>query len=169
MTNATDLKTIFLKSPRKIHVETCVTLWYLFKTKKCYLKNFFDPFIGIFSPLPSTQIIKVICLIFFYELALKNWAMKMHFNSKPILSGLFSIGGAKRPPPQVIHRFRPPAFIRLKVNESCDSYTIICFGSLTVLWGPVRDPSIQFSKLLAHWKTLTHFNIEKCDEHMYCI
>ena len=125
------------------HFDICL------KQKNVFLKNFFDPFIGIFSPLPSTQIIKVICLIFFYELALKNWALKMHFDSKPILSGLFSIGGAKRPP-QVIHRFRPPAFIRLKVNESCDCYTIICFGSLTVLWGPVRDPSIQFSKLLAH-------------------
>ena len=30
MTKATDLKTIFLKSPWKMDVETCVTLWYLF-------------------------------------------------------------------------------------------------------------------------------------------
>ena len=75
------------------HFDICL------KQKNVFLKNFFDPFIGIFSPLPSTQIIKVICLIFFYELALKNWALKMHFDSKPILSGLFSIGGAKRPPP----------------------------------------------------------------------
>ena len=29
-TKATDLKTIFLKSPCKMGVETCVTLWYLF-------------------------------------------------------------------------------------------------------------------------------------------
>ena len=34
MTKATDLKTIYLKSPLKMHVKTCVTLTYLFKPQK---------------------------------------------------------------------------------------------------------------------------------------
>jgi len=47
-----------------MHVETFVTLLYFFKTKK-YFFHFFDPFLGIFSTLPSTQTIEVIGLIFF--------------------------------------------------------------------------------------------------------
>ena len=74
VTKAADLKTICLKSPWKMHEETCVTVWDLFKTKK-YFFSFF-----------STLHIKVISLIFFfYELALKHWAMIMHFNPIPIL------------------------------------------------------------------------------------
>ena len=55
-----------------------------FKQNKIFL-TFVLPFFGIFSTLPSTQTIKVIDLIFFNELALKNWAMNMHFNPVPIL------------------------------------------------------------------------------------
>ena len=47
--------------------------------------NIFLTFFAFFSTLPSTQTIKVIDLIFFNELALKNWAMNMHFNPIPIL------------------------------------------------------------------------------------
>ena len=47
-----------------MHVETCVTLWYLFKTKTKYFFLFFYPFLGI-SVLLSNQTIKVIGLIFF--------------------------------------------------------------------------------------------------------
>ena len=46
MTKATDLKTIYLKSPLKMHVKTCVTLTYLFKPQKNV-----DPFLDIlFNP-----------------------------------------------------------------------------------------------------------------------
>ena len=38
VTKATDLKSLFLKSPWKMDVETRVTLWYLFKTKKYFLQ-----------------------------------------------------------------------------------------------------------------------------------
>ena len=41
VTKASDLKTLFLKSPGKMHVETCVTLRYLFKTKKYFFSFFF--------------------------------------------------------------------------------------------------------------------------------
>ena len=54
-----------------------------FKQKNiCYI--FLSFFWHFFSILPSTQTIKVIDLIFFDELALKNWAMNMHLNP-PIL------------------------------------------------------------------------------------
>ena len=36
VTEATDLKTIDLKIPRKMYVETCVPLYYLFKTKNIF-------------------------------------------------------------------------------------------------------------------------------------
>ena len=46
-------------------IETCVTLSYLFKTKKNIFFHFSDPFLAIFSTLPSTQTIKVSGLISF--------------------------------------------------------------------------------------------------------
>ena len=60
------------------HFDICL------KQKK-YLFHFFDPFLGIYSTLPSTQTIKVIGLIFFFELATKNFAINMHFNTIAIL------------------------------------------------------------------------------------
>ena len=44
VTKAADLKTIFLKSPFKMHVDTYVTLWYLFKTKQKKMFLIFYPF-----------------------------------------------------------------------------------------------------------------------------
>jgi len=47
------------------------------------------------------------------ELALKNWAMNMHFNPIRVLQGLFA-GGATRnasPSPQLYLDSDPPAFI----------------------------------------------------------
>ena len=73
-----------------MHVETCVILWYLLKTKKYYF-SLLGPFLGISSTLPSTQTIKVIGRILFYELAMKNWAIKMHFNPIPVLQKLHAI------------------------------------------------------------------------------
>ena len=58
---------------------------YLFKAKKNICFRFSDPFLPSISTLPRTQNIKVIGLIFFYELAFKTWAMNMHFNPIPIL------------------------------------------------------------------------------------
>ena len=63
MTKATDLKTIFLKSPWKMDVETCVTLWYLFL-------HFFDLFWHFFQHSLHSKVIDLI--FFFNELALKN-------------------------------------------------------------------------------------------------
>ena len=64
-----------------MHVETFVTLWDLFKTKK-YFFTFFYPFSGIFfQPSLAPKLLKISV----YELALKNWAMNMHFNPIPIL------------------------------------------------------------------------------------
>jgi len=64
------------------HFEICL--------KKNIFKIFFDPFLGIFfSTLSSAKTIEVIGLFFFYELALKNWAMNIHFNPIPIISGFF--------------------------------------------------------------------------------
>ena len=60
---------------------------YLKQNKKNVLN--FLPFLGI-STLPSTQTVKVIGLsFFFFELAMKNWTMNMHFNPLLILRGLF--------------------------------------------------------------------------------
>ena len=42
--------------------------------------------------------VKVISLIFFNEVALKNWSMNIHFKPIPILSGLFLGGGAPNAP-----------------------------------------------------------------------
>ena len=94
-TKATDLKTIFLKSPWKMNVETCVTLWHLIKTTK----NIFNIFLAFLSTLPSTQAIKVIDQIFSMS------------NPIPILSGLFIGGGA---PPSLNEDSDPPAFKGVK-------------------------------------------------------
>ena len=62
----------------------CHTLMFDLNKQKIFL-TFFLLFFAFFSTLPSTQTIKVIDLIFFNELALKNWAMNMHLNPIPIL------------------------------------------------------------------------------------
>ena len=98
MTKATDLKTICLKSPWKMDVETCVTLWYLIKTTK----NIFDLFLAFLSNLSSTQAIKVIDLIFSMS------------NPIPILSGLFIGGGA---PPSLNEDSDPPDVIGFRDPE----------------------------------------------------
>ena len=72
MTKATDLKTIFLKSPWIIHVKTCVTLWYLFRTKNNFFFRFF-PFSHIFSPCLAPKLIN--CYrsnFFFFEMTMKK-------------------------------------------------------------------------------------------------
>ena len=60
-----------------MNVETCVTI-----------KKKFLPFFGLFSTFLSAQTIKINSLIFFNELALKNWSMNMYFNPIPILGGV---------------------------------------------------------------------------------
>ena len=59
------------------------------------LLHFFYPFLHYFqsSRAPKVSTSKVIGQIFFNELALKNWALNIHFNPIPILSGLFLEGG----------------------------------------------------------------------------
>ena len=61
-------------------IDTCVTLSYLFKTKNKIFVFFFLHFFN-----PSAQTIKAIDLLFFNELALKNWAMNVHLNHISIL------------------------------------------------------------------------------------
>ena len=94
-----------------MRVETCVTR-YLFETKK-YFFIFFTPFYAFFSTLPSTQTMRVIALIFFFELqAMKNWAMNMHFKFKPYSFSLrpFSRGGGAKRPPRLYIDSDPLAF-----------------------------------------------------------
>ena len=76
--------------------------------KTNFFFTFFELFLAFFSTLPSAQAIKVIGLIFFNELALKNWALNMNFNPLSILSDLFLGRGAWDAPPQF--KDRPPAF-----------------------------------------------------------
>ena len=61
VTKATDLKIIFLKSPKKMYVKP-VTIGCQFR------KNTFLPFLDFDSTFPSAQTINVISLIFFYVL-----------------------------------------------------------------------------------------------------
>ena len=80
-------------------------------------KFFFFIFLTLFwlffLTLTSTQTIKVIGLIFLSEPPLANWAMHMHFNTIPILSGIFLEGG-QTPPPRLYIDADLPAFIGLK-------------------------------------------------------
>ena len=63
--------------------------WYLFLTKYI-IYIFFSIFWYFFQPFPSTQTFQVIGLIFFFnELALKNWAINMHFNPMHKNKGFF--------------------------------------------------------------------------------
>ena len=78
-----------------------------------FFLHFSDPFLAFFSTLTSTQTIKVIGLIFLSEPPLANWAMHMHFNTIPILSGIFLEGG-QTPPPRLYIDADLPAFIGLK-------------------------------------------------------
>jgi len=74
VTKATDLKIIFLKSPKKMYVKP-VTIGCQFR------KNTFLPFLDFDSTFPSAQTINVISLIFFLcAAALKNRSMNIHFN-----------------------------------------------------------------------------------------
>ena len=63
----------------------------------------------LFFPLPSTQTIKAIGLIFFFELALN-----MHFN--PRIRG----GGTKRPLPRLHIDSDPPAFKGLNIKVTIE-------------------------------------------------
>ena len=87
-----------------------------------HVENYlFNPFQEFFPTLPSTQTIKVIGIIFFFELAIKNWAMNMHtfqpyaYFLRPFCRG----GGAKHL--QAIHRFRFPSLYRVNCNCSLSS------------------------------------------------
>ena len=89
MTKATDLKTKFLKSPWKMDVDTCVTLWYLFKTKTKKSLHFFDLFCHFFLSLPSNQTIKVIDLFYFNEILgfeHFNPIQKLNFSKMPFVN-----------------------------------------------------------------------------------
>ena len=113
MTEA-DLKTVILKSP-------CVTLGYLFKTKKIYFSFFhFPAFFRHFF-----QTIRVIGLIFFLWAGLKKLGYEHAFQPYTYSLRPFSRGG-----PQAIHRFRPPAFIGLSIAIKSFSYISVFWLSL---------------------------------------
>ena len=64
---------------------------------------------------------------------MQNWAINMHFNPIPILSGLFLGGGTKRPPPRLCIDSDPPTFLGLmrkymfwSENLMSKSIQIIC-------------------------------------------
>ena len=86
MTKATNLKTIFLKSPWKIDVETCVTLGYFL--------HFFNLFLSFFSTLPRTQTKKVIDLIFFQRVGLEKLGYEHAFQPYSYSLRPFYKGGA---------------------------------------------------------------------------
>ena len=99
MTKATDLK-----SPWKMGVKTCVTLWYLFKTKK-NVEHFFTFFWHFFQPSLDPNW-KVIDLIFFQWAGLEKLGFKHAFQPYTYSLRPFS--------PQSIHKFRPPSLYRVK-------------------------------------------------------
>ena len=65
MTEATDLKTIFLKSPWKMDVEICVTLWYMC-LKKIFFRSF-DSFLHLFQPFLAPKLSKLSLNFFFFN------------------------------------------------------------------------------------------------------
>ena len=84
-----------------MHIDTCVTLWDLLKTKQKHFFHFCYPFLGTFSTLPSAQTIKDIGLIFFYELALKKlgcdhafqhyvYSLRLYIDSDLAFAGLMN-------------------------------------------------------------------------------
>ena len=70
--------------------------------------TFFYLFLAFFSTLPSTQTIKVIDLIFFNELALKNWALEHAF--QPYTYSLKPFFRGRGTPPQSIIDSDPQPF-----------------------------------------------------------
>ena len=112
LTKATDLTTILLKSPWKMHIETCVTLDICLKQNKIFF-SFFWPFFRHFFTLPSAQTIKVIGLFFFSF----SWPWKIGLWTCISTLYLFSLGGgAPNAPPQAIHRFKPPTLSLYRVK-----------------------------------------------------
>ena len=110
-------KNYFFEKPLKNACRNIVTLWYLFRTKIFIFLPFFRHF---FHHIPTTQTITVIGL--FFELAMKNWAMNMHFNPIHILSGFLCGEGAPNdyPPPgyakiQTSHPYR----VKNNLNNHC--------------------------------------------------
>jgi len=81
VTKSTDLKTMFLKSPWKMHAETCVTFWYLFKTNKCFFYIYF-------------KTIKVFLWAGHEKLGYEHAFQLYTYSLGPFSRG----GGAKRPP-----------------------------------------------------------------------
>ena len=109
-------------------IETCVTLSYLFKTKKNIFFHFSDPFLAIFSTLPSTQTIKVSGLISFSLSWPWQIGQRTCISTLYLFSKAFSRGGGSAK--KAIHRF--PDFIGLALINcftSCilDNYSTVLF------------------------------------------
>ena len=102
MTKATGLKIIFLKSPWKMRLETCVTLWIFFFL---YFVTF-SPFIWhFFQHSPGPKLLKISVLFSFQWAYLEKWGYTLRnfkFSSNNISSNN-------------IH-FNP---IRLVLNKQC--------------------------------------------------
>ena len=165
MTKATDLKTIFLKSPWKMGVETCITLWYLFKTNKKYFYICLKLFFSIFSILPSTQTIKVIDPIFFQWASLEKLCYEHAFQPYTYSLRPFSRGGGKRPLPQAIHRFRPPSLFRVQDKWRECFATIYSFISKSVF---ILKKKIICYKIYEKYKIIIA-NIVPISFKKYCI
>ena len=70
-----------------------------------------------------------------------NWAMIMHLNPKPIIQVLFlGVGGlgpfsrgGRGPPPQAMHRFRPPSLFKGKGASVQKFLQIDCNKMLVII------------------------------------
>jgi len=71
-----------------LHAEKWITLFSLFKTKPKNEKKNLAP-----------KLLKLSVLFFFFELAMKNWSMIMHFNPYIYYLRPFSWGGGAQNPP----------------------------------------------------------------------
>ena len=72
--------------------------WHTLIFVKNYFFFFFDPFLGIFSPLPSTQTITVIGLTFFLWVGHERLGYKHAFQPYSYSLGPFSRGGGAKTP-----------------------------------------------------------------------
>jgi len=103
VTKATYLKTIFLKSPWKMDIETCVPYSYLLKTKKNIFSFFWPFFSRFFQPSQAPKLFLLSVKFFFNDLTLANWAMQYAhaYSLRPFHRG--GGRGAKNPPSLAIY------------------------------------------------------------------
>ena len=104
----------------------CETFFWLYMFKT----NFFIIFMTLFWHYfkPKLLMLKLFCLMSWL------WALNMHFNLIPILSGFFLEEDA---PPKAFHKFRPPSLYRVNlvniVEHSLTYITVFLFHNFMYL------------------------------------